>query len=507
MPKLRLGCIDYVNSLAFTRELKTRPVPGVECVFGAPGELNRMFRAGELDVSAVSSYEALSNPEAEILPGLCIQSSGSVRSVLLFSKCPVERLGDGRVAVSSESATSAALLRIWLGRLGVCPAEYLPLEEKAEADAKLLIGDKALSWKDERFPYRYDLAEEWTRMTGMPVVFALWVVRKGLGKEYGAAMRELLARFDAAKEAHHSDPESLVNYAKTEGCDRDFPEELNLLEYFRGLDFSLNEDARAFLEDFAGRLSAEFPGGSFRLPETWKDGHGERVRKMFDEVARRYNLLNTVLTVGMDASWRKLVRRTIVEARPKGGVCLDVGCGSGVVSGEPVPNFRSVGLDFSREMLKVSKKAYPELPLVQADAQRLPFRDESMDAVTGAFVFRNLADLGAGISEAFRVLRPGGILLSLEFSMPSNFLFRRLYAFHLRYLLPLTACVFGGDFSAYRYLGRSILVFGDRVRMDAEFSRAGFKVEQYRPLLMGGVRLTLGRKPEKTEAGREEPSV
>ena len=161
------------------------------------------------------------------------------------------------------------------------------------------------------------------------------------------------------------------------------------------------------------------------------------VAAMFGRIARRYDLMNTLMTAGQDDVWRQAVARSLdAPAR-----VLDVGTGTGKLAAaiaQRHPRARVVGVDFSEPMLRASTEA---VPLAAGDALRLPFADASFDAVVSAFLLRNVADLESGVAEQVRVLRSGGRLVVLE-TAPAPLLPMRLY---LRYVLPLLGGLIAGD--------------------------------------------------------------
>src|ERR1700712_5233053 len=172
------------------------------------------------------------------------------------------------------------------------------------------------------------------------------------------------------------------------------------------------------------------------------------VQAMFDGVARRYDLTNDVLSLGQDRRWRKLVLEA-VDPRP-GERGLDLAAGT-VPSSQP---FRDRGAevvpcDFSVGMLRVGKRQFPHLPFAAGDATRLPFADDTFDAVTISFGLRNVVDPDAGLREMLRVTRPGGRLVVCEFSSPTWAPFRTVYIEYLMRALPPVARAVSSSPDAY----------------------------------------------------------
>src|SRR4051794_40437418 len=182
---LRVGAVSYLNAKPLYYGLAGR-VPEVSLVMDVPSRLADRLAAGELDVALIPSVEYLRGAASgyEIVPDLAIAARGAVRSVKLFCRVPFGRIG--RLALDAGSRTSQALARVWLDAAhGVRPArvEELPVGvpiEESTADAVLLIGDRAMTVGHGPFHAVVDLAEAWRSMTGLPFVFALWVVRPGL---------------------------------------------------------------------------------------------------------------------------------------------------------------------------------------------------------------------------------------------------------------------------------------------------------------------------------------
>lgn len=224
------------------------------------------------------------------------------------------------------------------------------------------------------------------------------------------------------------------------------------------------------------------------------------VRGMFGRVAHRYDLANHLLSLNIDRLWRA---RTVRRVRPildrPGARILDICCGTGdlVLALAGSTRHGSVlGSDFCHPMLTVArdKVASRGVPVVlfEADALRLPMRDASLDLITVAFGFRNLANYDAGLCEMRRVLRPGGMAAILEFSQPPNWAFAALYHFYSRRILPLIGGALSGSPDAYRYLPESVKKFPSAGQLAEDMGRAGFQEVRYEYLTGGIVALHLG---------------
>lgn len=217
---------------------------------------------------------------------------------------------------------------------------------------------------------------------------------------------------------------------------------------------------------------------------------------MFARIARRYDLANRLLSLGLDRSWRA---RLVAEvARHSPADVLDLATGSGDVAFALAARLpattRITGADFCQPMLDEAEKKRaplgpaPNLIFQQADALALPFPDDSFDAITIAFGLRNLADRDRALHEMRRVLRPSGRVLILEFSQPHRW-FRPIYYFYLKRLLPRLAGLVTGDRAAYEYLNDSIERFPGRDALADEIRAAGFNSVDALPLAQGAVAL------------------
>ncbi len=225
---------------------------------------------------------------------------------------------------------------------------------------------------------------------------------------------------------------------------------------------------------------------------------------MFGRIARRYDLANFILCGGVDSWWRRRLVRSVAEPSPRD--VLDLATGSGDVAFALCRTLqrgtRVVGMDFCQPMLdqaEAKKRTAPaelvqQLSFAQGDGLALPLPDGGFDAVTISFGLRNLADRHRGLREMYRVLRPGGRLVVLEFSQPHRW-FRPLYYAYLRYVLPTLAGLVTGDRAAYEYLNRTIGEFPDRFALAREVEAAGFAPVRAVPLSLGIVALHIAERP------------
>lgn len=205
------------------------------------------------------------------------------------------------------------------------------------------------------------------------------------------------------------------------------------------------------------------------------------IRAMFDRIAPRYDMLNRLLTLGMDVGWRRRAVRSL--QLPAGAVVLDLACGTGDLSREADrAGHRAVGFDFAAAMLA---RARTEAPLVQADVLRLPVRDGAADGVTCGFALRNVADIDELFGEMRRALRPGGRIAVLEVSRPEAPLMRWGHRIYMERVVPFV----GGRLSdpeGYRYLPESFGVLPTPGELVAMLARHGFG-DVERTELSGGI--------------------
>ena len=227
-------------------------------------------------------------------------------------------------------------------------------------------------------------------------------------------------------------------------------------------------------------------------PYNAHEGKKEQVERMFDAIAPRYDLLNRVLSLGIDVQWRKRVIRKLAASNPHR--VLDVATGTAdvaILSAQAIPNATFVGVDIANQMLdigrgKIRDQALQErIMLETGDSEQLRFADNSFDAATVAFGVRNFEDLEKGLSEMRRVLRPGGQLLVLEFSCPRLFPFKQLYNAYFKYVLPLIGRLTSSDPRAYQYLFESVQAFPDGAEFTRILSKTGFKQPSCEPLTLG----------------------
>jgi demethylmenaquinone methyltransferase/2-methoxy-6-polyprenyl-1,4-benzoquinol methylase len=223
------------------------------------------------------------------------------------------------------------------------------------------------------------------------------------------------------------------------------------------------------------------------------EGKKAKVESMFDSIAWRYDFLNHFLSFSIDRLWRRRAIRIISKTHKRAEI-LDVATGTGdlAIAAMRLDPIKIIGIDISRNMLeigriKIAKKGLADkIELLQADSENIPFGDSLFDVAMVAFGVRNFSDPLKGLSEMKRVLRNNGMILVLEFSKPSGFLFRTVYNFYFRHILPFFGKLFSKDKSAYNYLPDSVMKFPDNEKFIKLLSEAGFSgIRQVK--LTGGV--------------------
>ncbi len=228
------------------------------------------------------------------------------------------------------------------------------------------------------------------------------------------------------------------------------------------------------------------------VPYKEKDqGKKEQVAEMFNNISKRYDLLNHVLSMGIDILWRKKAVRMLKPFAPK--VILDIATGTGdfAIESSRLKPSKIYGVDISEGMLDVgrkkikAKKLEDVIEMQLGDSENMAFEDNFFDAVTVAFGVRNYENLKLGLSEMYRVMKPGGHVVIIEFSKPSRFPVKQLYNFYFKAILPTIGKVVSKDQSAYTYLPESVSAFPYGDRFINIMKEVGFIETKAVPLTLG----------------------
>jgi demethylmenaquinone methyltransferase/2-methoxy-6-polyprenyl-1,4-benzoquinol methylase len=219
------------------------------------------------------------------------------------------------------------------------------------------------------------------------------------------------------------------------------------------------------------------------------------VQGMFGRIAGRYDLLNHLLSFNLDKRWRARTVQRVSGMLTPGARVLDLCCGTGdILLALKGRGAWILGSDFCHPMLVVAQRKSPGSDFLEADALDLPLKNDSLDLITCAFGFRNLANYDEGLEEFLRVLKPGGAAAILEFSQPTNRVFGALYRFFSARMLPWIGGMVSGSREAYSYLPESIRKFPGAKDLASQMRRAGFKRVEFERMTGGAVALHIGYK-------------
>jgi demethylmenaquinone methyltransferase / 2-methoxy-6-polyprenyl-1,4-benzoquinol methylase len=218
------------------------------------------------------------------------------------------------------------------------------------------------------------------------------------------------------------------------------------------------------------------------------------VQNMFTRIARRYDLMNRLMTGGQDVRWRRQVI-FLARLRPQARL-LDLGTGTGDLAREArsqFPRAKIIAADFTLEMMRVGQKRGP-LDFSSADALRLPFPDSSFDAVVSGFLMRNVIDLQEALQEQYRVLRKGGRMVILDTTRPKKKFLSPVIWLHMHVVIPLLGRILTGSSDAYRYLPETTEGFVTAENLASRMAVAGFKKIDYQRFMFGTIAIHSGEK-------------
>ncbi len=226
----------------------------------------------------------------------------------------------------------------------------------------------------------------------------------------------------------------------------------------------------------------------------------EQVARMFNNISHRYDFLNRVLSLGIDIHWRKEAVKILKKENPH--YILDVATGTAdfAIAALKSGAKKITGVDISERMLEVGRvkianlRLNDKIELLSGDSENLAFEDNKFDAVIVSFGVRNFENLEKGLSEILRVLKPGGILIVLEFSKPSGYFFKHIYNFYFKFILPSVGKMISKDTAAYTYLPDSVNAFPFGNAFTSILDKTGFKNTTCKPLTFGVSSIYTGKK-------------
>ncbi|HKZ39065.1 MAG TPA: bifunctional demethylmenaquinone methyltransferase/2-methoxy-6-polyprenyl-1,4-benzoquinol methylase UbiE [Chryseolinea sp.] len=226
----------------------------------------------------------------------------------------------------------------------------------------------------------------------------------------------------------------------------------------------------------------------------------DQVAKMFNNISHRYDFLNQLLSLGIDKSWRRKAIQVLKPLQPKHILDVATGTGEFALQALELNPQKITGVDISEGMLDVGRKKITDrrleskVELIYGDSEKLPFKENKFDAVTVAFGVRNFENLNKGLKEIYRVLKPGGMVVILEFSKPAKFPFKQVYNFYFKFILPKIGSIISSDKAAYAYLPKSVEAFPDGGDFLHILHHVGFKHTQCSALTFGISSIYIGTK-------------
>jgi demethylmenaquinone methyltransferase / 2-methoxy-6-polyprenyl-1,4-benzoquinol methylase len=236
-------------------------------------------------------------------------------------------------------------------------------------------------------------------------------------------------------------------------------------------------------------------------PYNQEDSKKKQVTKMFDGISSEYDSLNRMISMGIDIKWRKRVVDVLIPKKPDRILDIATGTGDLALALTATNASKIIGLDISPGMLSVGKEKVnaqnleQTIEMVIGDSEALTYDDNSFDAITVAFGVRNFENLDLGLSELFRVLKPGGTLVVLETAVPTRFPFKQGYFLHTQIIVPLMGKLFTRDRAAYKYLSDSAAVFPYGKKFNNILEKIGFIEVEDRPQTLGVASIYCATKP------------
>ena len=220
-------------------------------------------------------------------------------------------------------------------------------------------------------------------------------------------------------------------------------------------------------------------------------GKKEQVAKMFDTISTKYDNLNRVISFGVDVKWRKKILKMVSQQNPKNILDVATGTGDLAILLSNTQAEKIIGLDISAGMLEVGKQKIAhknlshKIDMVLGDSEKIPFEDNYFDAITVAFGIRNFENLELGLSEILRVLKPNGLFVILETSVPDKFPYKQGYTFYTKNILPIIGKLFSKDKVAYQYLSDSASIFPYGEKLNNILQKIGFINIKHLPQTFG----------------------
>jgi len=229
-------------------------------------------------------------------------------------------------------------------------------------------------------------------------------------------------------------------------------------------------------------------------------GKKEQVAKMFDTISNEYDSLNRVISFGIDVKWRKKVVNLVAQENPQSVLDIATGTGDLAINLVETKASKIIGLDISEGMLEVGRKKIDKLQfnkkieMVYGDSENIPYKSNSFDAVTVAFGVRNFENLEIGLSEIYRVLKPSGIFVVLETSVPTKTPYKQGYNLYTNYIMPAIGKIFSKDKSAYKYLSDSAAAFPYGKAFNNILEKTGFIDIENKPQTFGVASIYVSKK-------------
>lgn len=220
-------------------------------------------------------------------------------------------------------------------------------------------------------------------------------------------------------------------------------------------------------------------------------GKKKQVEQMFDTISGNYDTMNRMITLGTDQGWRRKVLKIVSDTQPESILDIATGTGDLAILFSQTQASKIIGIDLSAGMLEVGRRKVTELNLddrlemVQGDSENLPFEDNSFDAITVGFGIRNFENLEKGLTEILRVLKPNGIFVILETSVPTKFPLKQGYNFYTKTIVPIMGKLFSKDQKAYAYLSESAKNFPFGQELNNILVKVGFTSVKHEPQTMG----------------------